>query len=155
MVPILEEFARGGQLQKKFGDRATIIGVGLMGPRKNCLEEQLDRTKLLKVNLANNVFHSTCRLSGLRDPNKPIILKLKNGEFFTPGNRTTTVHELFRNMRVDGDNLNGGEGRPPLQRSFQFAAADEREDEEGRTRGPGHPRRVLNRGSKELRQRGD
>ena len=114
MVPILEEFSRGGQMQKKFGDRATIIGVGLMGPRKNCLEEQLDRTRLLKVNLANNVFYSTCKISGLRDPNKPIILKLENGEFFTPGNRTTTVQELFRNMRVDGDSLNGGEERPPF-----------------------------------------
>lgn len=56
MYPVVKEMGRGGQLQKKFGDRATILGVGLKGPRKHSLEEQLDRTRELKINLCNNLF---------------------------------------------------------------------------------------------------
>lgn len=75
---------RGGQLQKKFRDRVTILGVELKGPNKFSLEEQIDRTGGLKINLCNNTFWTTCRLRGLRNPKKPIILKKVNRDFLHP-----------------------------------------------------------------------
>ena len=114
MASVIEEMGRGRLLQKKLGDRATILGVGLIGPMKNSIKEQLDRTRVLKINMCNNLFYGICVLRGLRDLNRPIILKKKNGEFLNSANKATTVHEVYRNMYVDGDSTGTGTGRPPF-----------------------------------------
>ena len=113
-----------GGVRKKFRERAKILGVGLKGPNKFSMEEQLDRTGRLKINVCSNVFYTSCRLVGLRNPNKLVIIKKANGEYLCLVERTTTVNQIYRNMCVEGDNtVTGTEGRP-LRQSSQSVARE-------------------------------
>ena len=87
---------------------------GTDGPKEEQPRRTTQQNEYIEGQPVQQPFLRIMQTQRTERPTQANYPKEENGEFLNPANKTTTVHDIFRNMCVDDDSAGTGTGRPPF-----------------------------------------